>query len=169
MKVAAPTDRAIELTRRFAAPRPLVFDAHTKPELLRRWFGPHGSHLVVCEIDLRPGGSWYYLLRGADGTEMTLRGSYLEVIRPERIVTTESNVDCEARAEDEALASTELAEDAGGTLLTNTIHFSTKEIRDAVLASGMERGVGQGYDRLAGLLAVVSAPDEATRVTPARR
>lgn len=152
MRIATPTDREIVLVKEFAAPRRLVFDAHTKPELLKRWFGPHDWRLVVCEIDLRPGGSWYYLMRGPAGAEMTLRGTYVEITPPERLVTTESNVDCEARAAHESLASIVLVEHAAGTTLTNTVRFPTKEIRDAVLESGMARGVGEGFDRLATLL-----------------
>ncbi|HEY0454437.1 SRPBCC family protein [Actinophytocola sp.] len=153
MNVTTPTDREIVLTKEFAAPRQLVFDAHTKPELLKRWFGPHDWRLAVCEIDLRPGGTWYYLMRSTAGAEMTLRGSYVEITPPARLVTTESNVDCDARAEHESLATLELVEHAGGTTLTNTLRFPTKEIRDAVLASGMDRGVGEGFERLAVLLA----------------
>jgi uncharacterized protein YndB with AHSA1/START domain len=167
MDLATPADRQIVVTRLFAAPPRLVFDAHTRPELLARWFGPHGSRLVVCEIDLRPGGSWYYLLHHRDGMEMTLRGTYLEIAPAERIVSTESNVDCEARAEHESLVSTEFAVRPDGTLLTSTVNFPTRQIRDAVLASGMERGVGQGHDRLAALLAAVSGPaDEAAPTEP---
>lgn len=150
--ITTPIDREIVLTRRFAAPRQLVFDAHTKPELLRRWFGPHGWTLAECEIELRPGGAWHYLMHGPDGAEMTLRGVYLEVDPPERLVTTESNVDCEARAEHESLATTVLVEHAGATTLTTTVRFPTREIRDAVLESGMEHGVAEGFDRLDELL-----------------
>ncbi|MGH3875738.1 MAG: SRPBCC family protein [Actinophytocola sp.] len=153
MIVSTPSDREIALTKEFAAPRRLVFDAHTRPELLKRWFGPHDWRLVVCEIDLRPGGTWYYLMRGPGGAEMTLRGTYLEIVHPERIVTTESNVDCDARAEHESLATVVLVEHGGRTTLTNTVRFPSKEIRDAVLESGMARGVGEGFDRLADLLA----------------
>lgn len=158
MIITTPTDREILITKEFAAPRHLVFDAHTKPELVRRWFGPHGWQLDVCEIDLRPGGAWYYLMRGPGGAEMTLHGTYVEIVPPERIVITESNVDCDARAEHESLATTVLAERGGGTTLTNTIRFPTREIRDAVLASGMERGVAEGFERLARLLVRPTAP-----------
>ncbi|HWM03356.1 MAG TPA: SRPBCC family protein [Actinophytocola sp.] len=159
LAVTTSTDRDIVLTRQFAAPRELVFDAHTKPELLRRWFGPHDWTLAECDVDLRPGGAWRYLMHGPNGAEMTLRGVYLEVAPPERLVTTESNVDCYARADHESLATMEFAECAGGTLLTNTISFATREVRDAVLGTEMERGVAQGLDRLAELLASrLSAP-----------
>jgi uncharacterized protein YndB with AHSA1/START domain len=153
MKVEPVGDLDIVITREFAAPRRLVFDAHTRPELLRRWFGPYGWRLEVCEIDLRVGGSWYYLMRGPAGKEMTLRGTYLEIDAPARIVTTESNVDCYARAEHQSIASTVLVEEAGRTVLTNTIRFPSREVRDAVAGTSMERGVGQGFERLDEVLA----------------
>jgi len=154
--ITTPTDREISITKKFAAPRRLVFDAHTRPELLKRWFGPHDWRLEVCEIDLRPGGAWYYLMRGPGGTTMTLRGTYLEIAAPERIVSTESNVDCEARAAHEAVGTLVFVEHAGRTTLTNTIRFPSNEVRDAVLSTGMARGVGEGLDRLTALLAATS-------------
>jgi uncharacterized protein YndB with AHSA1/START domain len=154
--ITMPTECEISITREFAAPRRLVFDAHTRPELLKRWFGPHDWRLEVCEIDLRPGGGWYYLMRGPGGATMTLRGTYLEIVAPARIVSTESNVDCAARAEHEAVGTLEFAEHAGHTTLTNTIRFPSKEVRDAVLSSGMARGVGEGFERLAALVAATA-------------
>jgi uncharacterized protein YndB with AHSA1/START domain len=152
VKVEPVGDLDIVVTREFAAPRRLVFDAHTRPELLKRWFGPHGWRLAVCEIDLRVGGSWYYLMRRSDGVEMTLRGTYRELVAPERIVATGSNVDCQARAEHESVATTVFVERAGRTTLTNTVRFPSREIRDAVLSSGMEHGVVQGFERLDAML-----------------
>ncbi len=78
------------MTRTFNAPRHLVFDAWTKPELLQRWFGtPPGWTMPVCEVDLRPGGTYRYVMRGPEGEEIVMRGEYREVVRPERLVTTE--------------------------------------------------------------------------------
>ena len=164
MIITTPNDRDIVITKEFAAPRRLVFDAHTRPELLRRWFGPQGWQLEVCEIDLRPGGAWHYLMRGRDGAEMTLRGTYVEIVAPERIVTTESNADCYARAAHESLNTLVLVERDGHTTLTNTVRFPSTRVRDAVLASGMEHGVAQGHERLAALLAGTATP-----ATPAGR
>ena len=155
MIITTPTDREISITKEFAAPRALVFDAHTRPELLKRWFGPHDWRLAVCEVDLRPGGSWHYLMRGPGGATMNLRGTYLEILAPERIVSTESNVDCEARAEYESLGTLLFVEEAGRTTVTNTICFPTREVRDSVLSTGMARGVGEGLDRLTALLAAM--------------
>src|SRR5712691_7085974 len=90
LKVTTPTDREILLTRVFDAPRSLVFDALTQPELLKRWFGPRGWSLVVCEVDLRVGGSWRFRLRGPDGREMGMSGVYREIVLPERDAHTET-------------------------------------------------------------------------------
>jgi uncharacterized protein YndB with AHSA1/START domain/catechol 2,3-dioxygenase-like lactoylglutathione lyase family enzyme len=137
--------REIVLTREFAAPRARVFAAHTEPHLLRRWFGPHGWRLTVCEVDLRAGGAWRYVMHGPDGAEMVLTGTYLEVDAPDRLVMTERNTYCDARAEYESVITLDFA---GDTTLTHTARFPTEAIRDAVLASGMARGIGEGFDRL---------------------
>ena len=139
-------DRDIVITRTFAAPPRRVFDAHTRPALLKRWFGPHGWRLVVCEVDLRPGGAWHYVLHGPDDEEMALGGTYLEIDPPHRLVMTETNPGCHARTDHESVVTIELT---GSTRLTHTATFPTREIRDAVGDSGMARGVGAGFDRLA--------------------
>src|SRR5215204_4254236 len=90
LTVTTPSDREIEVTRAFNAPRSLVFDAYTKPKLVKRWFGgPEGWSLAECDVDLRAGGAWHYLLRGPEGMEMGFGGVYREVVAPERLVTTE--------------------------------------------------------------------------------
>src|SRR5881628_2069514 len=90
-KVTIPTDRQILIARDFKAPRQLVFDAFTKPELVRRWLlGPSGWSMPVCEIDLRVGGKYRYVWRNdSDGTEMGMGGVYCDIVVPERLVTTE--------------------------------------------------------------------------------
>src|SRR5207247_4922691 len=90
LKVTTPTDREIVLTRVFDAPRRLVFDAFTKPEILKRWFGPRGWSLVTCEVDLRVGGGFRFVLRGPDGRDLGMRGIYRELSSPDRSVHTES-------------------------------------------------------------------------------
>src|ERR1700730_12555808 len=90
LKVTMPTEREIVLTRVFDAPRALVFDAFTKPELLKRWFGPRGWSLEVCEVDLKVGGRWRFLLRGPEGAAMGMSGLYREIEPPERDVHTET-------------------------------------------------------------------------------
>jgi len=126
LKVTAQSDREIVMTRVFDAPRNLVFDAYTKPELLKRWLGVFGGYsMPVCEVDLRVGGTYRFVWRGPDGAEMGVRGVYREVVRPERLVHTEKF--------DEAWYP-------GEALIT-------------VLKSPMESGVAQSYDKLAELLA----------------
>ena len=92
LKVTTPTDREIVLTRVFDAPRRPVFDAFSKPELLKRWFGPRGWSLVVCEVELKVGGGFRFVLRGPDGREMGMRGVYREIVPPERSVHIESTI-----------------------------------------------------------------------------
>ena len=154
LKITTPTDREIVMTRVFDAPRTLVWDAMSKPDLIKRWlFGPPGWSMVACEDDLRVGGVFRWVWRGPDGTEMAMRGVYREVVPPERVVRTESfEFGCEAQA-GEQLATLVLTEQGGGTTLTVTLLYPSKQARDATIASGMERGVAASYDRLAELLA----------------
>lgn len=156
LHITTPSMREIVMTRVFDAPRQVVFDAWTRPDMLRRWFGPRGYRLVVCEVDLRVGGAWRFVVRAPDGSEMTLRGTYREIMAPERLVSTEFN-ECTAQGDAEALSTVAFAEDGGRTTLTHTVRYPSQDIRDAVLASGMEYGVGQAYDKLAETLAAVSA------------
>jgi uncharacterized protein YndB with AHSA1/START domain len=160
LKVTMPSDREIAMTRVFDAPRTLVFDAHTKPELVKRWLlGPPGWTMPVCEIDLRVGGKYRYVWRrDTDGTQMGMGGVYREVVAPERIVNTE-RFD-EAWYAGEAFNTLVLVERGGRTTLTQTMRYESREARDAVLKSEMESGVAASYDRLAELLA---SPSEATR------
>jgi len=160
LKVTMPSDREIAMTRVFDAPRKLVFDAHTKPELVRRWLlGPPGWSMPVCEMDLRVGGKYRWVWRSdSDGSTMGIGGVYREIVAPERIVSTE-RFD-EAWYPGEGLNTLVLVEEGGRTTLTQTMRYQSTEARDAVLKSGMEKGVAASYDRLAELLA---SPSEATR------
>jgi len=151
LKVTTPTDREIAMTRVFDAPRNLVFDAMTTPELLKRWLGVFGGwSLAVCEVDLRVGGAYRYLWRGPDGVEMGVRGIFREVLPPDRIVHTEAFDD--PWYPGEAIVTTTFLEQSGKTTLTLTILYESKEIRDEVLKSPMEHGVATSYDTLAELL-----------------
>jgi uncharacterized protein YndB with AHSA1/START domain len=151
LKVTTPTEREIVMTRAFDAPRSLVFDALTKPDLLKRWFfGPEGWSLVVCEVDLKVGGGFRFVLRGPDGADMGMRGVYREIVPPERIVTTE--LFDEDWTGGETLNTMTLIEQHGRTTLTNTVLYSSREARDNAVRSGMEDGVAASYDRLAELL-----------------
>jgi uncharacterized protein YndB with AHSA1/START domain len=151
LKVEARGDREIVMTRVFDAPRDLVFDALTKPELLKRWFGPHGWTLTECEVDLRVGGAWRFLSTGPDGRTMGMRGVYREIAPFERIVYTEAFDDWAAQGS--ALITTTLLERDGRTTLTCVSLAPSREVRDAVIRSGMEHGAAETYDRLADLLA----------------
>ena len=145
-------DREIVMTRVFDAPRRLVFDALTKPELVKQWLlGPPGWTMPVCEIDLRVGGTYRYVWRqSSDGTQMGMSGVYREIVPPERLVATE-RFD-EAWYPGEAVGTLVLVEQGGKTTLTQTELYQSREARDAVLKSGMEQGVAASYDRLAELL-----------------
>ena len=151
LQVTTPSEREIAMTRVFDAPRGRVFDALTKPELLKRWFGVFGGwSLVVCESDLKVGGNFRFVWRGPDGSEMGMSGTYREIVPPERLVRTESFDD--PWYDGEAMATTELVEQDGKTTLTTTVLYASREVRDGVLKSPMEHGVTAGYDKLAELL-----------------
>jgi uncharacterized protein (TIGR03086 family) len=161
LQVTTPSDCEIVLTRVFDAPRHLVFDAFTKPELLKRWFGPRGWSLAVCDVDLRVGGAWRFVLRGPDGQEMGMRGVYRELTPPDGSVHTESFDDYPG----ESLVTTVLTERDGKTTLTATVRYDSREVRDAVVASGMEHGAAESYDKLAELLTTSPVADRYRRVS----
>jgi uncharacterized protein YndB with AHSA1/START domain len=125
-----------------------VFDAYTKPELVKRWLlGPDGWSMPVCKIDLRAGGRYRYVWKSdSDGSEMGIGGVYREVVVPERIVVTE--VFDEAWYPGEALDSIVLTERDGSTTLTQTILYDSRATRDVVLKSPMQTGMAASYDRL---------------------
>jgi uncharacterized protein YndB with AHSA1/START domain len=148
LKVTPSGDREIVITRLFDAPRGLVFDALTKPELIRRWLlGPGGWSMTVCTVDLRVGGAYRYVLRNdRNGAEMGWEGTYREVVRPARIVHTE-RFD-QPVYPGESVITTVLTEKGGQTIFTARILFDSKTARDTVLSSGMERGVAASYNKL---------------------
>src|SRR5438552_16966956 len=136
LKVTTPGDREIVLTRVFDAPRRLGFDAFSKPELLKRWFGPRGWSLVVCEVDLKVGGGFRFVLRGPDTRDMGMRGVYREIVPPERSVHTESFDDYPG----ESVVTMVLVEERGRTTMTATVRCASKEVRAAATHSGTEHG-----------------------------
>jgi len=145
-------DRSIVMTRLFDAPRTLVFDAWTEPELVKRWLaGPPGNTLETCEIDLRPGGRLRYVWRLRDGPEMGMSGEYREVVRPERFVHTE--LFDEDWTGGEAILTAELTEQEGRTTITMTVEYASAEARDAVLETGMQGGMASSFDALDQVLA----------------
>ena len=154
LQIATPSEREIVMSRVFDAPRSLVFDAWTTPELLKRWLGVRGGwSMVVCEVDLRVGGSYRFVWRGPDGAEMRMGGVYREIVAPERLVATESFDD--PWYPGDAVDTTVLVEEGGKTTATTTVLYESEEIRDAVLESGMARGVAESYDMLAEYLASI--------------
>jgi uncharacterized protein YndB with AHSA1/START domain len=153
LNITTPSDLEIVITRSFNAPRDLVWEAMSEPELIKQWlFGPPGWTMTVCDDDLRVGGTFRWGWSGPDGIEMAMHGVYREVTPPERIVRTESfDFGCEAQA-GEQLATIVLEADNEKTNLTLTVLYPSKEARDGALASGMEQGVEAGYDRLEEML-----------------
>jgi len=153
LKLTTSGDRELVMTRVFDAPRRLVYDAHTKPELVRQWLlGPPGWTMPVCEMDVRVGGKYRWVWRkDSDGSQMGMGGVYREVVAPERLVTTE-RFD-EAWYPGESLNTLVLVEQGGRTTLTQTLRYESQEARAAVLKSGMESGVIASYDRLDAVLA----------------
>ena len=153
-KISTRGDRELVMTREFDAPRHLVFDAFTKPELVRRWLlGPDGWSMPVCEIDLRVGGSYRYVWRHASGNEMGMGGVFREIVPPERIVSTEKFD--HAWYPGEAVGTIVLTEHAGKTTLTQIVAYQSAEALQEVLKSPMESGVAAGYNRLEEILATL--------------
>jgi uncharacterized protein YndB with AHSA1/START domain len=156
LKVTTPTEREIAMTRVFDAPRNLVFEAYTKPELVKRWLGVHGGwSWAVCEIDLRVGGAYRFVWRGPHGQEMGMGGVYREVVTPERIVATEAFD--QSWYPGEAVSTVVLVQQGDRTTLTLTVRYESREARDAVLKSPMESGVAAGFDKLEELLGSIPA------------
>ena len=147
-----PTDREVRVTRRFDAPRALVFRALTTPDILKRWLlGPDGWALEVCTIDLRVGGAFRYVWRKPSGREMGMGGVYRTIEPPKRLIYTELFDDDWTGGE--TVVTTTLDEDRGVTTLTSTILFASKAARDAARETGFADGMEQAYDVLADLLA----------------
>jgi uncharacterized protein YndB with AHSA1/START domain len=151
LKVTLPSDTEIQLVREFDVPAALVFEASTKPEYVKQWWGPHGTSLAVCEIDLRVGGEWRYVIRNADGSEDPFRGVYREIDPPTRVSYTWI-YDVPPFNEFEAIETVVLEERDGRTIATTTVLHHNKEARDGHVQSGMERGASETLDRLEELL-----------------
>jgi uncharacterized protein YndB with AHSA1/START domain len=150
LTTTTPSDIELEWTRRFNAPARLVFDTWTKPALLQRWFAPDGWSLPVCDADLRPGGSYRYVMRRDSGMTTVLQGVYREFERPVRFACTqvwEGFSEVGWRPEDEALMTVDLIEQDGTTLWQARLRYQTQQARDAVLAMPMT------YERIDALLA----------------
>ncbi len=157
LQIALPSDREIALSRVFKAPRRLVFDAFTRPDLVRRWLaGPPGWDFTVCDIDLSVGGSYHYVWRRqTDQAETAMYGIFRDIV-PDRLVASEMTDDslCAGRIFD----TTVLVDHGATTILKLAALYETREARDAILASDMLKGMAAGYDRLAAFLASLVPP-----------
>ena len=143
------SDEEIAISRAFDAPRQLVFEAHTKPEHVTQWLlGPEGWTMPVCEIDLRPGGSWRFAWQHSDGSKLEMTGVYREIVPPERIVNTERW----GPEWPETVNTTLFTEEDGRTTITQVIRYASKQARDAALATGMMSGIERSYELLDALL-----------------
>jgi uncharacterized protein YndB with AHSA1/START domain len=146
LEVTTPSEREIRVSRTFEAPPDLVFECHTKPELVQKWLlGPPGWSMPVCEIDLRAGGRYRYVWRNDDkGVEFGVQGEYREVHAPSRLISVETMEGVTG----EALCTATFAKSGDGTLFTLTMQFESQKLRDGALESGMTEGMSMSYDRL---------------------
>jgi uncharacterized protein YndB with AHSA1/START domain len=145
------------MTRLFDAPRRLVFEAMTRPEHIRRWWGNIGDgySVPVCEVDLRVGGVWRFVNRTPKGEDAVFYGSYREIAPPGRVVFTEIFAPF---PDTESVVTAELTEEAGKTRLTATVRYPSRQVRDMVLQTGMERGAGISYDHLEEVAMALQTP-----------
>ncbi len=143
--VTLPTDEQILITREFDAPKHLVYKAYTTPELVQRWWSAKRGEVTTCEIDLRVGGAWRYVMVADGGYEVGFHGEYREIVPNERIVSTEVY---EGMPEAEALDTVTFTEADGRTTLTILVQHTSKEHRDAHIDSGMEAGLQDAMDLL---------------------
>jgi len=143
--VTLPTDTELMITREFDAPRHLVYQAWTTPELIRRWWSGQRGEVTSIEVDLRPGGTWRYVMIANGGFEVAFRGEYHEIVPNERIVSTEI---FEAMPDAGALTTTTFAEEGGRTRVSILVQHQNKENRDAHIESGMEDGLQEAMDLL---------------------
>lgn len=153
--VSTPSEREIVITRLFDAPREIVFEAMTRPEHIRRWWGNlgEGYSVPVCEVDLRVGGKWRFVNKHPHG-EVAFRGEYREITPPSRLVFTET---MEPHPEPGSIITAVYADEGGRTRMTVTCEYPSQEIRDMVINSGMERGAAASYDRLEDLAQALAA------------
>jgi uncharacterized protein YndB with AHSA1/START domain len=155
-EVTTPSDCEIRLTRLFDAPRRLVFEAMTKPQHVKQWWGclGEGYSVSVCEIDLRRGGSWRFVHRTPQG-DFAFYGEYREIAPPDRLVFTEI---FDQFPDTESVVTAVFTEEKGKTRLTATVRYPSIEVRDAVIQSGMAKGAGLSYDRLEEVASRLNAP-----------
>ncbi|HEY7197717.1 MAG TPA: SRPBCC family protein [Gaiellaceae bacterium] len=152
--VTLPTDEQILITREFDAPRELVYEAYTTPELVKRWWHANRGEVTVAEIDLRVGGKWRFVSVADGGFEVAFHGEYREIVPNERLVSTETyeGVPEGVSEEDATTLNTATFDEADGrTLLTLLVEAPNKTSRDAIIESGMEAGLQDALDLLEGI------------------
>jgi uncharacterized protein YndB with AHSA1/START domain len=152
-KVTLPAGDQILITREFDAPRHLVFKAITTPELVKRWWHANRGEVTVAEIDVRVGGTWRYVSVTGDGFEVGFHGEYREIVPNERIVSTEVYEGAPGGDENGTENTVTLTENDGRTTMTTLVQAPSKEIRDAIVESGMEAGMQDAYDLLEDVVA----------------
>ncbi|MFJ9807994.1 SRPBCC domain-containing protein [Streptomyces sp. NPDC101158] len=153
--LTTPADRELVVTRTFDAPVRRVWEAWTRPEHVRAWYGLASLTMSVCDIDLRPGGAWRWGQRTPEGQEIVFSGTYEEIVPAERLVYTEIFEQMPDADPVRVILSFDATPD-GGTALTSTSFWPTTEIRDQALAAGMETGIREQYDRLAAHLRLMA-------------
>jgi uncharacterized protein YndB with AHSA1/START domain len=148
-KVTLPSETQILITRDFDAPKRLVYRACTEPELVKRWWGGYRGEVTSAEIDLRVGGQWRYVMIAKDGPEVAFHGTYREIVPEERVVSTELFEGIPGATEDDANVNTvTLIEQDGRTTLTTLVQCRNQLTRDMIIASGMEGGMQESFDKL---------------------
>lgn len=153
--VTLPTDEQILITREFDAPRNLVYEAWTTPELIVRWWSGRRGQMTLAEVDLRVGGRWRYAMRRNDGQEIAFHGEFREIAPNARILTTEvfEMPGTPEPADSEAVLNTvTFSEHGGRTRLEILVQTPSKMVRDLIVGSGMEGGMQEQMDTLEGLL-----------------
>ena len=146
--VTLPTDEQILITREFDAPKHLVFKAFTTPELVKQWWHANRGEMTVAEIDLRPGGRWRYVAVADGGMEVGFHGEYREIVPNERVVSTEAYEGIPDPDANATLNTATFTEADGRTTLTILVEAPSKEVRDAMIDSGMEAGMQDALDLL---------------------
>jgi len=148
-EISLPSDREILIKRVFNAPRALVFRAHIDPALIPLWWGPERTTTIVEKMDVRPGGEWHFTHRMPDGSGFWFRGEFREVVPPERLVQTS---EFEGALGNIVIDTITFEEHDGKTTVTTLETCESQEVRDAIIASGMEGGLNESYERLDALI-----------------
>jgi uncharacterized protein YndB with AHSA1/START domain len=147
--ITLPADTQMLITREFGAPPHLVYKAWTTPELVKRYWAGHRGQVTSAEIDLREGGAWRYVMTAGEGFEIGFHGEYREIVPNERLVYTEMYEGAEAEGSEPVVNVVTFTELEGGrTRLELLTECHTKDVRDAILESGMEGGAQEQFDLL---------------------